>query len=66
MNIPEERPLNLAEAAYFLGCSTYTLADKARAGLVRGVKCGGWKFMKADLIAYVSGKNTPEQSPAIK
>ena len=36
MKIAEvERPLNLAAAAEFLGCSTYTLADKARAGLVR-------------------------------
>ena len=60
MNVLDERPLNLSEAAYFLGCSTYTLADKARAGHVRGVKCGGWKFMKVDLIAYVSGKAKSE------
>ena len=60
MKIAEvERPLNLTEAADFLGCSTYTLADKARAGHVRGVKCGGWKFMRADLIDYVRGKNKP-------
>lgn len=56
-----ERPLNLAAAADFLGCSTYTLADKARAGLVRGVKCGGWKFMHEDLVAYVRGKNKPDK-----
>ena len=56
-----ERPLDLTEAAYFLGCSTYTLADKARSGVVRGVKCGGWKFMRADLIDYVRGKNKPEE-----
>ena len=55
-----ERPLDLAAAAEFLGCSTYTLADKARAGLVRGVKCGGWKFMLVDLTDYVSGKNKPK------
>ena len=55
-----ERPLDLTAAAEFLGCSTYTLADKAHAGLVRGVKCGGWKFMRADLIDYVRGKNKPE------
>ena len=56
-----ERPLTLTEAAEFLGCSTYTLADKARAGHVRGVKCGGWKFMREDLVGYVRGKNKPEE-----
>ena len=62
MKIAEvERPLNLTEAADFLGCSTYTLADKARAGHVRGVKCGGWKFMLVDLTDYVSGRNRPEE-----
>ena len=65
MKIAEvERPLDLIAAAEFLGCSTYTLADKARAGLVRGVKCGGWKFMREDLIDYVRGKNKPETKPA--
>ena len=58
-----ERPLNLTEAANFLGCSTYTLADKARAGHVRGVKCGGWKFMRQDLIDYVRGKNKQKTKP---
>ena len=57
----EDRPLKLTAAADSLGCSTYTLADKARAGHVRGVKCGGWKFMRQDLIDYVSGKNKPEE-----
>ena len=58
-----ERPLNLTAAAEFLGCSTYTLADKARAGHVRGVKCGGWKFMREDLIDYVRGMNKPNRLP---
>ena len=58
-----ERPLDLAAAAEFLGCSTYTLADKARAGHVRGVKCGGWKFMREDLIDYVRGMNKPNRLP---
>ena len=62
MKIAEvDRPLDLAAAADFLGCSTYTLADKARAGHVRGVKCGGWKFMLADLVDYVRGKSKPEE-----
>ena len=64
MKIAEvERPLDLAAAADFLGCSTYTLADKARAGHVRGVKCGGWKFMRQDLIDYVRGKNNQKRLP---
>ena len=61
-----ERPLDLAAAAEFLGCSTYTLADKAHAGLVRGVKCGGWKFMRQDLIDYVRGKNKQKPKPQPK
>lgn len=53
------RPLNLKEAADYLGCSTYTLADKARAGIIRGAKCGGWKFMEQDLVDYVRGTSMP-------
>ena len=56
-----EHPLDLADAAYFMGCSTYTLAEKARTGEIRGVKCGGWKFMREDLVDYVRGKNKDER-----
>ena len=59
-----DRPLDLVAAAAFLGCSTYTLAEKARAGEVRGVKCGGWKFMREDLVDFVrngSQKPSPQQ-----
>ena len=54
-----ERPLDLAEAADFLRCKPATLSRKAHHGEIRGVKCGGWKFMRADLIDYVRGKNKP-------
>jgi Helix-turn-helix domain len=50
------RPLDLVEAAAFLRCDPETLRRKARRAEIPGRKIGGWKFMRADLINYVSRK----------
>ena len=61
------KPLDLTQAAAFLGCSTSTLRRKAVDGLIRGTKIGGWKFMEEDLVELVRGSQNLEHKscPAI-
>ena len=58
MIFSNNRPLDLVEAAAFLRCDPETLRRKAQREEIPGRKIGGWKFMRADLINYVSRKVT--------
>lgn len=54
--MPEDAVLTAEEAADLLRVSTKTLLTMARDGLLPGTKVGrSWRFLRADLLAYVHG-----------
>lgn len=49
--------LDLQQAARLLKMHPVTLADKARAGEIKGAKVGrAWVFIKIDLLEYIRSK----------
>ena len=50
--------LTTEEAAKFLSLTPYTLREYARKGLLPARKVGkSWRFVKADLLAWLRGKD---------
>lgn len=57
MALDEDRILTADEAAKFLKISRKTLYKLAAAGGLRGRKVGrGWRFIKRELLQYLSGQ----------
>ena len=56
-----DRPLDIHEAAAWLGCHVETLARLARSGDIPCRKVGGWKFMHQDLLDYVRHNKKSEE-----
>lgn len=55
----EKDILNAEEAAQLLGCSTYTVRQHAKTGLIPGRKLGKeWRFYKPDLLAWLREEKT--------
>jgi excisionase family DNA binding protein len=58
--------LTTEEAAGFLRVSTKTVLALARDGFLPGTKVGrAWRFLRADLIAYVHGGHAVRQAEEV-
>ena len=54
--------LTTDEAAEFLSLTPYTVREYAKKGLVPARKVGkSWRFVKADLLAWLRGKDQAGQ-----
>lgn len=54
--------LTTDEAAEFLSLTPYTVREYAKKGLIPARKVGkSWRFVKADLLAWVRGNAAPPQ-----
>jgi PTS system nitrogen regulatory IIA component len=54
--------LTTDEAAEFLSLTPYTVREYAKKGLLPARKVGkSWRFVKADLLSWIRGKETPQE-----
>lgn len=54
--------LTTDEAAEFLSLTSYTVREYAKRGIIPAKKIGKqWRFVKADLLAWLRGKKTSQE-----
>lgn len=59
----DKEVMTVKEAAEFLGLKPFTVRMYARKGTVPAMRLGGqWRFIKADLLAFLRSKGAQEQA----
>ncbi len=62
MVIIDKEVMNTDEAAQFLGLKPLTMREFAKRGMIPTKKIGKqWRFVKADLLAWLRDQGTPEE-----
>ncbi len=62
----DKEVLTVKEAAEFLGLKPFTMRMYARNGTVPAMRLGGqWRFIKADLLAWLRSKGTQAAQAAL-
>jgi excisionase family DNA binding protein len=61
MVIIDKEVMNTDEAAQFLGLKPFTIREYAKRGVIPAKKIGKqWRFVKADLLAWLRSKETSQ------